>query len=507
MPHLSFCESRGRVKNSFFTLPLLSALLLCLLTIPKAQANDDDTRFIQDQTRRSIQQQSQAEQELAAPPGTLMYEGQRYQVASTLESLTPAIYVAINTSQWSQLPEFVERYRALPGHRPALANMADSLYARFLGKYPQALRLMEQASEQEPQDARIQLELARLWFEDHQERRAAKGFARVLGMGLPEQAQMLVAQYQQAMAIRDRWHGSAALGWGRNDNINQANGYYSCLSSFAGICLFERQMPEPIASRMNNYELSLQRRFNLAGNHNLHLQPMSYGSYYSKTNDAPNASLKDYSTNLAIVQAGYQYLDVRNSLTLLPYVEHYYRNRASEYMAHGLQLEARRSLSQKWQIGTSLDSKRYEYTRKGKQLGANYAMHQWGLNLSYSPRANTSLYGGVTASRHKYEVDQASSKDWSARVGVYQGFAGRAGLFVNALAIYRETRHDAYDFFLGEQRRDRQQLYILSAGANGWQLAGLTPEIRVRHNINRSNIGWAFDFEQTEVSLMLRKSF
>ncbi len=140
-------------------------------------------------------------------------------------------------------------------------------------------------------------------------------------------------------------------------------------------------------------------------------------------------------------------------------------------------------------------------------MGANYATHQWGLNFSYSPRANTSLYGGVTASRRKYEVDQASSKDWSARVGGYQGFAGRAGLFVNALAIYRETRHDAYDFFLGEQRRGRQQLYILSAGANGWQLAGLTPETRMRHNINRSNIGLAFDFEQTGVSLMLRKSF
>lgn len=506
MPHLFF-DTGVKVKNPFLTLPSVSALLLCLITIPQASANDDDTRFIQDQTRRSIQQKSQAEEKLAAPPGTLMYEGRRYQVASTLESLTPAIYVAINTNQWTQLPDFIARYRELPGHRPALANMAESLYARFQGKYPQALRLMEQANEQEPQDARIQLELARLWFEDHQEQRAAKGFERVLTMGLPEQAQMLVVQYQQAMAIRDRWHGSAALGWGRNDNINQANGYYSCLSSFAGICLFERQMPEPIASRLNNYELSLQRRFNLTGNHNLNLRPMSYGTYYSKTNDAHNTSLKDYSTNLAILQAGYQYLDARNSVALLPYVEHYYRNRGSEYVVHGLQLEARRTLSRKWQVGINLDSKRYEYTRKGQQLGADYEMHQWGLNLSYSPWANTSLYGGVTLSRRKYEVEQASSKDWSARFGVYQGFAGRAGLFVNALAIYRETRHDAYDFFLGEQRRDRQQLYILGAGANGWQLAGLTPEIRVRHNINHSNIGWAFDFEQTEVSLMLRKNF
>lgn len=506
MPHLFF-DTGVKVKNPFLTLPSVSALLFCLITIPQASANDDDTRFIQDQTRRSIQQKSRAEEKLAAPPGTLMYEGQRYQVASTLESLTPAIYVAINTSQWSQVPEFVERYRALPGHRPALANMAESLYARFQGKYPQALRLMEQANEQEPQDARIQLELARLWFEDHQEQRAAQGFDKVLAMGLPAEVQILVAQYQQAMAMRARWHGSMALGWGHNDNINQANGHYSCLSSFAGICLFERQMPKPIASRLNSYELSLQRRYNLSGNHNLHLRPMSYGTYYSTTNATPNASLQDYSTNLAILQAGYQYLDARNSLILLPYVEHYYRNRTNEYVAHGVQLEAGRSLNQKWRLSTSLESKSYQYTSKGQRLGSDYRLHQMGLNLSYSPATYTSLYGGLNLAKRKYDVAPASSKEWSARIGVYQGFSGSAGLFVNALGVYRDTRHDARDFFLGARRHDRQQLYILSTGASDWKLAGLTPEIRVRHSINRSNIGWAFDFEQTELSLMLRRHF
>lgn len=50
-------------------------------------------------------------------------------------------------------------------------------------------------------------------------------------------------------------------------------------------------------------------------------------------------------------------------------------------------------------------------------------------------------------------------------------------------------------------------MYILSAGVNAWQVAGLVPELRVRHSINHSNLDWAFGFEQTEVSLMLRKSF
>ena len=99
---------------------------------------------MQDQTRRTLEQQTRGEEELAAPPGTLMYEGQRYQVPTTLEALAPAIYVAINTNQWSQLPGFIERYRQLAGHRPALVAMAESLFARFKNDYPLALQRMEQ---------------------------------------------------------------------------------------------------------------------------------------------------------------------------------------------------------------------------------------------------------------------------------------------------------------------------------------------------------------------------
>ncbi|MFV0454784.1 MAG: surface lipoprotein assembly modifier [Pseudomonas sp.] len=482
-------------------------LSLACLIAPAAWADDDDTRFLQEQTRRSIEQKAQAEEALAAPPGTLMYEGRRYEVPSTLEALTPAIYVAINTNQWTQLPDFIARYRELPGHRPALANMAQSLLARFEGDYPQALRHMELASEQEPQDARILLELARLWFEDYQEKRAREGFARVLAVGLPAQAELLVQQYQQALDIRADWHGSAALGWGYNDNINQGNGHRSCLRRFMDKCLFERRMPEAIDSEMVNYELSLQRRFNLAGNHNLQLRPLSYGNYYSTTDSSTASRIKDYSNNLAILQAGYQYLNARDSYAVTPYVEHYYRNRATDYLAHGLQAEWRHSLSRRWQIGTSLDGKRYEYSSKGQLTGADYDQYQWNLFASFSPLTSTSLYGGVTLTRRKYEVEQASSRDWSVRGGIYHLFPGEAGVFVNALGIYRESRNDAYDFFLGERRHDKQQVYILSAGVNAWQVAGLVPELRVRHSINHSNLDWAFGFEQTEVSLMLRKSF
>ncbi|WP_400589764.1 surface lipoprotein assembly modifier [Pseudomonas aeruginosa] len=484
-------------------------LLLAGSVLSPAWADDDDTRFLLDQSQRSVNQKSQAEQSLAVPPGTLLYEGQTYQVPDLLEALEPAIYIAINSNQWVQLPDFIARYRQLPGHRPALAAMAESLMARNRGDYPTALRRMLEAREEEPQDARIRLESARLLFEDNQDTQAGEAFSRLQGTGLPPYAEMLVQQYRQALDIRSDWHGTTALGWGYNDNINQANGYRRCewYVPVADLCAFERVMPEAIGSELLNYEASLQRRINLAGNHNLQVRPVSYGNYYSSTDTSSASRLHDYSNSLSLLQVGYQYLDARDSLSLTPYFEYYYRNRHGDYLAHGLQLEWRRSLNQRWQLGSSLDAKRYEYSSRGQLTGADYDQYQWDLFASFMPQPTTNLYAGVNLGRRRYALDLASSRDWAIRGGLFHAFAGEPGLYVNALGIYRNTRNEAFDAFLGARRHDQQQVYILGVGANGWKFAGLVPELRVRHSINRSNLDWAFGYRQTELSLMLRKDF
>ncbi|MBB4845283.1 hypothetical protein HNP55_003830 [Paucibacter oligotrophus] len=481
--------------------------MLVSLAVSAARADRDDTRFLREQTQRATEQKAQAQEPPLPQAGTLQYQGQVYQVPDRLDSLEAAIYIAINSSQWGQLPSFMARYRLLPGHRPALAAMAQGLLARYQGDYPLALRAMQQASEQEPQDARIRLELARLWFENHQDRQATEGFAQVLEAGLPAQVQTLVQQYRQALDGRAQWQGSAALGLGHNDNINQGNGQTTCLQYLADYCVFDRQMPAALGSGLLSYELALQRRVNLGANHNLLIRPMSYGQYYPRNNPADSASIRDYSNHLAQLQLGYQYLDIRNSVSLAPYVEHYYRNRHSDYLAQGLQLEWRHGLNRQWQLGSNLDAKRYNYSAKGPGSGADYRQYQWGLFASYSPNNSTSLYGGLDLTRKRHAVAQASSKDWALRGGVYHDFAGNAGIFVNATAIYRHSRNDGFDGFLGARRHDQQQVYLLNMGAIGWSFAGLTPELRLRHSVNRSNLNWAFGYRQTELSQIWRRSF
>lgn len=497
--------------NQLNRLRPLALLLALALFVPTARADEDDTRFLlHQQSRQAAERMAGPEDDrvLQAPPGALVYEGQVHTVPSTVQALEPAIYIAINTGQWERLAEFVSRYRLLQGHRPALAHMAQALLARQQGDVAQALRLMQSAQVAEPQDARIALELARLLFEDNRDTEARAAFTQAQQAGLPQTVQDLVQQYQQALDMRGGWHGSMAVGLGHNSNINQASGDVTCFLELAGLCVFERRMPEAIRSGLLNYELALQRRWHLGGNHNLQLRPVSYGSYYQRLDEKGGAAISDYSNATSVLYLGYQWLDARRTLNVTPYVEHFYRNRHTDYLAHGLQLEGQVAVGSRWRLGATADTKRYVHTDKGRRTsGSDYTQHQAGLSASYALSPRSMLYGGADFVRKKYSVAQASTRDKVLRAGVYHGFAGKAGLFVNATGIWRNSRSDAFDGFLGARRYDKQEVFIGSVGANNWKVAGLTPELRVRYSRNRSNVDWAFSFEQTEVSMMLRHSF
>lgn len=483
------------------------AVLLAALFAPAAHADDDDTRFLLDKARRAAERRAAQPDEPLAPPGSVVYEGRVHEVRTRVEELEPAIYIAINSGQWERLAEFVGRYRLLREHRPALVAMAEGLLARHDGDHARALRRMRTAHDADPADARIRLELARLRFEDNQDGEARAGFAQAIGGGLPEPVQMMAQQYLLALDDRARWHGSVALGVGYTDNINQANGDRSCLFAWEGDCVFERRMPEPIGSAMVNYEAALGRRFHLGGNHNLQLRPVAYGSRYRRNDPADAAPVGDYSSNTAMLYLGYQWLDARDSISVTHYAEHFFRDGHTQFLAGGLQLEWRHALGRKWQLGTSLDAKRYAHTSHGLKTAADYSQYRWGLSVGYAPQDNTSLYGGLDLARKTYAIDQASSNEAAVRAGIYHVFPGEAGAFVNAMAILRFSQNDAFDGFLGARRRDRQQVYIASAGVNAWKIADMTPELRIRHSMNSSNLDWAFGFRQTEASLMLRRSF
>lgn len=486
--------------SRWFAATAAAVLLLC--ATPTAFAVDDDTRFLLERLHRASARQDALPAEATAPAGQVRHEGQLYTVGEAVDELEPAIYIALNSSQWERLVEFIARYRALPAHRPALVTMAEALLERQANNLRIALQRMNDAHALEPDDLRIQLELARLLFEDNQDADARSRIQALLSSALPEHTRNVLQQYIHALDQRAAWHGSAAIGAGRNDNVNQANGDHSCYFAMDDGCLFERQMPVAVAANLLTYDVALQQRRPLAGHRNLQLRAVGHGT--GSRLPGTRSRLGNHTTTL---YAGYQHLDARTSLVASPYLEHQIRDGRSDYLAPGLQLEARRMLGMRWQVGSLLEAKRLHHTRWGERLSGDHTQYQWGLSASYAPQPATTLFGGLDLTRRKHAVAQASSREAALRAGVFHAFAGTAGLYVNAQGVFRLAHADAYDGFLGARRRDRQQVYMASIGAEAWMLAEMVPELRIRRSINQADPYWAFGFRQSEVSLMLRRSF
>lgn len=490
-------------------LPLLCLLLA--MASSAVQANDDDTRRLLNQIDRNLNERERSHLVEETPPDVdpsalITINGTTYSVDATLTDLEPAIYVAINLQQWAKVDQFVEKYQELPGHNPALVLMAQGMVARSKDNHSLAISKLRQAQESDPNMMRAKLELARLLFEDYQSSEAKELFSQISSAGIPEEVRPVIEGFQGALQDRNAWHGSASIGLGYNSNINKENGqedtFFTCY--FFGCFPSVRKMPDPVKSTAMVYDLTLNRRLQLSGNHNLLLRGLSYGNLYDKHKEAEPKDIY-YSDNTSIIYAGYNYQDAKNDLSITPLFENNYTNRRTSYQSWGGRVDWKHNLSDRLQVGVNAQHKSLSYKGDLRQYFEGVKENQIGLYGSYLIDAKTVVYGGLNYTRNLQSQQTAQSRSYMANLGIYRAFD--AGFNINATALYRQTRHDAEDLFLGGLRKDRQQIYILNVGMPRFAFQGITPNLYVKHTFNNSNIDWAFKYKQTEVALKLEKRF
>lgn len=329
---------------------------LCLLTAFSAAllADEDDTRQLLNKIDRTVNERERAHVPAMDPAendaSLITIEGQTYNVQNTSADLAPAIYVSLNLQQWQKVRQFVERYRQLPDHEPALVHMAGGLLARHERRYPKAIEELRRALALDAAFLRARLELARTLFEDNQSAEAQALFDEVASAGIPEQVVPVLEGYQAALGERRSWHGSLALGAGYNSNINQANGMLTSTTvcTFFECYEYSRKMPDPIKSSSLVYDMAAERRFQLSGNHHLLVRGLSYGNTYDKHGEDDPETW--YDENTSVLYAGYNYLSALDDVSLTPLFENYYSDHHTKYQSSGLRGEWKHSLSERWQV-------------------------------------------------------------------------------------------------------------------------------------------------------------
>jgi len=233
------------------------------------------------------------------------------------------------------------------------------------------------------------------------------------------------------------------------------------------------------------------------------LRGISYGNFYRKHKKAdPNVY---YNDNTSIVYVGYNYLDARHDITITPLFENYYSNWQTLYQARGLRLDWKHNLTRRLQLGVNAQRKRLEFKGDVRQYFDNYHENQLGVYGSYTLNPKTAFFGGMSYTRKLRPQAAARSREYMANVGVCRMFDARFN--INAVALYRRTRNDEADLFLGGRRKDHQQIYIVNIGMSRFAFSGVTPNLYLKRTVNNSSIDWAYQYRQTEVALKLEKRF
>ncbi|MEE1925137.1 porin family protein [Pseudomonas sp. 148P] len=489
--------------------------LLCFSTLFSTAllADDDDTRLLLNKIDRGADARERAN--LGAPDpaenddSLITIEGQTYSLQNTLEDLGPAIYVSINLQQWGKVRQFVERYRQLPGHEPALVEMAEGLIDRSERKYKQAIAHLRRADELQPGFVRARLELARTLFEDSQTREAEALFAEVAASDVPEQVLSVLGEYRKGIDMRRQWHGSVSLGFGHNSNINQGNGMTTVTqvcSVFFDCFDYTRQMPKPIGSSSVVYDAAAERRLQISGNHHVLVRGLTYGNNYDRYNDDEENDTKTwYDDNTSVLYAGYNYQSALNDVSLTPLFENYYADHHTKYEASGVRGEWKHNLTNRLQVSVQAQHKHFRFQGEQREYFDDYDERQAGMSLSYLLDPQTLVFGGVTYTRRSQDADTASNREYMGSLGAYHSFD--IGVNLSLIGLYRTTRYDEPDVFLGGLRKDRQQIYIANLSVPRLAFAGVVPSLYAKRTVTDSSIDWAYSYRQTEVALKFEKTF
>lgn len=505
-------QSQRRSQNVSLGLLLMQGLLpLMFGVMPNAsfaaQDRDDTRRFLEQNVERQAadRERELLKDEVSPPQGqrpTLTINGQSYKVERTASALGRALYLSLQYHQWSAAKQFLAEYLTLPDRDPLLVHYAQGTLARVHGQMKQAEAEFRTLLELRPGFLPGRLELARVLFEDGQEREAEENFSHILSSidaSDPKTAgvRKTIETYRDALRQRQAWTGSFSFGPSWSDNVNRTSASRTCLlADNTGFCYYERTLPKAIRASGTDFDVSLQKRIPLRGHHGLYTRSLLYGTQYRQHGD--------YNETTFTTQAGYSYRDDRQQISLGPSFEYYEWGNDGLYGAWGLHGEWSYTLSPASLVKLEGDYKDLHYRRELYARNFNGAQHSLYATYFRDVGAGWTLFGGVDFVDSDARAEANSYQQKGMRAGASVRVAGFQGTL---FAAYRMRDYDIYSPLLEARRKDEEQNYTFVLKAERWQVAGFVPSLTYRYNKVKSNVDWLYSYDRNDVSLKMEYTF
>lgn len=117
----------------------------------------------------------------------------------------------------------------------------------------------------------------------------------------------------------------------------------------------------------------------------------------------------------------------------------------------------------------------------------------------------TSLFVGVDGTRVSTQVRSDDYYQTGLRGGLFTSLTPDTNLLV--MTTQRHTRFGEYNVLTGDERRDREQMYMARLSAPGWKLLTFSPFISYRYRINHSSSDGLYSFRQHEIITGIETNF
>ncbi|WP_033743461.1 surface lipoprotein assembly modifier [Pseudomonas plecoglossicida] len=468
----------------------------------KAANQDTELRLNQAIEQRAVSQE-RALLESSVPTGPdaplLELDGQYYGIGNTVDELGAAVYLSIERKQWPAASDYLARYTALPEHDPMLIAYAHGALARTKGNLELAESYYRELLTMQSDFLPGQLELARVLFESRKDRESTSAFqqiraeldasdARAMGLGRS------VDSFLEVLDERERWHGSLAVGPIWASNLNQSSEGVHTLYSFFGPLTYKQ--PKAVSAQGIDYEATLSKRLPVSNHHGIYLRSLLYGQHYK------NTSL--YNVSTLTNNIGYSYHGPRDQYAFGPTFELNTHGDETLYKAWGLHGEWQRVLS---------STRMFKLEGDYKKIAFQQTVHDY-LNGNMSTLFATlwqalpyqwMLFGGgdLAVRNTQYRTNDYFQK--GLRLGVAKEFD--MGVSAVLFTSYRQRQYDGYNAWLGDRRNEDEQSYTLSVRAPRLAIYGAVPSLTAKYYQNKSNIDWAYSYDNNSVSLKLEKQF
>lgn len=482
---------------------LLTALVALCLSLP-VYADEDTPRKIWQEAQHN---QQENETNLITPDpifvennaSLIVINGQTFQVENNINDIGQALFLAINHRQWSDVRRFLSAYQKLPEHDVMLVNFAQGGLARLEGDLDLAAYHYQQVLNQQPDFPRIELELARVYFEDHKNREAEQLFTGLYkAQKLPEVVLKNINSYLEAIDLRNSWRGSFSAGYAYNDNVNMSPDQENPRYDFDPIeqILYKRQIPKAIRAWGMSYDATLSRRYQLTGHYGIFGRGLIYGENYRNYHDE--------NENTFQLVSGYSYKSKSHDFSFGPLFEYKQRAGDAYYRAVGAKTEWRWAFTSKTALNAELEHKQLHHQQSFRRKDGSFTSAY--LTLFHSISKDVVLFGGgdwVYRDNHQYAMDRY--QQWGIRTGIAgQIYPGINGSLFSTL---KKRHFGAYSPMLNATRQDNEQIYSAVIKVPAAEIWGMTPSFTFRHRRNHSNVAWMYSYNKNEVLIRLEKYF